>query len=401
MNTKDTQISGIENSMRARISEPETYQFSRKECARVHRFHRSLPGYTVTPLRRLRGLAGRLGVAELWVKDESYRFGLNSFKALGASYAISSMLLGQADDLIFDNVKAQVKGGQEPKPTFVTATDGNHGRAVAWIAQLLGANSVVYMPCGSQPVRVEAIRAHGGHVEVLDGSYDDAVRHAASQADANGWTVVQDTAWDNYTSVPLRIMQGYSTALTEVFNQIEGERPTHVFLQAGVGSMAASIQAVLIQEYGLQAPRVIIVEPEGADCYFESILAADGESRAIAGHLDTSMAGLACGTPSSLAWPIIRYYSAYFIKCKDDVTEIGMRILASPMGADKRVISGESGAVTTGLLTELLENKANRQMAEAISLGPDSKILLISTEGDTDPDNYGRIVGDHLLRTRQ
>ncbi len=391
MNTKDIRISGITNPLRLRVRGTDTCQFSQDECARVYRLHRSLPGYAATPLRSLHGLARRLGVGEVWVKDESHRFGLNAFKALGASYAISSQLLGQADDLIFDNVQARVSNGQLLKPTFVAATDGNHGRAVAWIAQLLGANSVVYMPYGSQQVRVEAIRAHGGHVEVLDGSYDDAVRHAANQAEMNGWTVIQDTAWDDYTSVPISIMQGYSTLLTEVFEQIEGETPTHVFLQAGVGSMAAAIQAVLIERYGIQAPRVIIVEPEGADCYFESILAADGELHVIEGHLDTNMAGLACGTPSSLAWPIIRDFSAFFFKCKDDVTEAGMRILASPIDADESVISGESGAVTTGLLAELMENKANRELAGVMSLGPESKILLISTEGDTDPENYRRV----------
>ena len=391
MCTTDIRISGITNPFRLHDRGSNTGEFSSDECARVYRLHRSIPGYTATPLQSLQGLAGRLGVARIWVKDESCRFGLNAFKALGASYAISSQLLGQADELIFADVQARASNSQSLKPTFVTATDGNHGRAVAWIAQLLGANSVVYMPYGSQQVRVEAIRAYGGQVEVLEGSYDDAVNHAAVQAATSGWTVIQDTAWDDYTSVPLSIMQGYTTLLTEVFEQIGGETPTHLFLQAGVGSMAAAIQAVLIERYGMQGPRVIIVEPEGADCYFKSILAADGELHGIKGHLDTSMAGLACGTPSSLAWPIIRDYSSFFFKCRDDVTEAGMRLLASPVDADERVISGESGAVTTGLLAQLMEKKANRALARAISLGPDSKILLISTEGDTDPDNYRRV----------
>ena len=379
------------NPFRLHVKGSETRQFSPQECARVYRLHRSLPGYTATPLQRLSGLAGRLGVAEIWVKDESHRFGLNAFKALGASYAISSLLLGREDDLVFDHVQARVSSGQLSRPTFVTATDGNHGRAVAWMAQLLGVNSVVYLPYGSQQVRVDAIRAHGAHVEVLAGNYDDAVKHAANQAGKNGWTLIQDTAWRDYTSVPLSIMQGYSTLLAEVFEQIEGETPTHVFLQAGVGSLAAAIQAVLIERYGNRGPNVIIVEPEGADCFFQSIHGTDGEPHVIEGHLDTSMAGLSCGTTSSLAWPIIRDYSAFFFKCKDEVTETGMRILSSPIDADQKIISGESGAVTTGLLVELMENKANRDLAEAMSLGPESKILLFSTEGDTDPDNFRRV----------
>ncbi len=393
MNSQNIRIWGMANPFRLSVKGAETRQFSPQHCARVYRLHRSLPGYEATPLRHLIGLAGRLGVADIWVKDESQRFGLNAFKALGASYAMSSLLLGQEDELVFDNVQARVAGGQESKPTYVTATDGNHGRAVAWMAQLLGANSVVYLPHGSQQVRVDAIRAHGAHVEVIDGSYDDAVKHATNQAKTNGWTLIQDTASGDYTSVPLSIMQGYATLLTEIFEQIGGETPTHVFLQAGVGSLAAAIQAVLIEHYGQKAPKVIIVEPEGADCFFRSILATDGEPRIIEGHPNTSMAGLACGTTSSLAWPIIRDYSGFFFKCKDEVTEAGMRILASPIDADQKIISGESGAVTTGLLAELIENKAHRELVKAMSLGQESKILLFSTEGDTDPDNYRRVTG--------
>ena len=370
----------------------DTSEFSAKNCARVYQLHHSIPGYTSTPLQRLRGLAHRLGVGEIWVKDESSRFGLNAFKALGASYAIAVQILGGEEELHFDKVQARVTDDSHSNIIFVTATDGNHGRAVAWISELLGVLCVVYMPHGSEQIRIDAIRAHGAQVEVLAGSYDDAVNHAATQAIKYSWTLLQDTAWENYTSIPLNIMQGYSTLLTETFGQLNGQIPTHVFLQAGVGSMAASVQAILIEHYGAGAPKVIIVEPLAADCYFTSMSVADGNLHSIDGHLATSMAGLACGTPSLLAWPILRDHSTCFIKCDDEITESGMRILASPTDGDSIIVSGESGAVTTGLLAELMSNPDQRELADSLSLGPGSKILLISTEGDTDPSNYRRIV---------
>ena len=389
---KETRISGIANPMQTGIA--DTSEFSAKKCARAYQFHRSIPGYKPTPLRNLEGLANQLGVCDIWVKDESYRFGLNAFKALGASYAIAVQILDQKEKLHFENVQKYVRRDNNAKLTFVTATDGNHGRAVAWISELLGVQSVVYMPHGSEQVRIDAIQAHGAQVEVLAGSYDDAVKHASAQAEKHGWLLIQDTALENYTSIPLNVMLGYSTLLTECFEQLEGQKPSHVFLQAGVGSMAAAIQAVLIEHYGLGAPKVIIVEPQAADCYFISMSVADGFLHSVNGHLDTSMAGLACGTPSLLAWPILRDHSAFFVRCSDETTESGMRLLASPVCGDDAIVSGESGAVTTGLLSELMHNRELRPLADLLSLGPDSKILLISTEGDTDPINYRRILDE-------
>jgi diaminopropionate ammonia-lyase len=383
-------VTGIANPMQTGLT--DTSQFSAKKCAQAYKFHRSIPGYTPTPLRRLQGLAHQLGVSDIWVKDESYRFGLNAFKALGASYAIAVQILGRKANLHFDSVQKRVTRDHNSKLTFVTATDGNHGRAVAWISEILGVQSVVYMPHGSEQVRIDAIRDHGAQVEVLAGSYDDAVNHAAIQAEKYGWTLIQDTAVENYTSIPLNIMHGYSTLLTESFEQLGAQKPTHVFLQAGVGSMAAAVQAILIEHYGSGAPKVIIVEPRAADCFFTSMSVADGNLHSVNGHLDTNMAGLACGTPSLLAWPILRDHSAHFFRCGDAITESGMRLLASPVNGDKAIISGESGAVTTGLLAELMSNQDLRKLADSLSLGPDSKILLISTEGDTDPINYRRIV---------
>ena len=392
MMTKTSQISIIENPCRQQVRGVETRQFSRQERDRAHRWHLSLPGYAPTPLRRLRGLAMRLAVGEIWVKDESHRFGLNSFKAIGVSYAIARLLAGKNEEPVFENLRKSLSSEASSKITFVSASDGNHGRAVAWMAQLLNADCMVYMPSGTEQARIDAIHALGGHAEVIDGNYDDAVSHALSQADTHGWKLIQDMAWEGYTSVPLWIMQGYSTLLSEALEQVEGFKPSHVFLQAGVGSMASGVQAAIVEQYGIQGPSVSIVEPENAACYFKSMQVADGELHGLDGHLETSMAGLACGTPSSLAWPIIRDYSDFAIKCTDYITELGMRVLAHPTGGDEKIVSGESGAVTTGLLVELMENPNYRDLADKLSLGPESKILLISTEGDTDPENYCRVI---------
>lgn len=384
-------LSGIENPCQPGTRGTETRQFSPHELDHACRLHRSLPGYEPTPLWHLRGLAEKLAVGEIWLKDESYRFGLNSFKALGASYAISKLLTGDTGGLDFEGLQKTMLADSSSRPAFVTASDGNHGLAVAWVAQLLNANCTVYMPFGTEQVRIDAIKALGGHAEAIDGNYDDAVSRALAMAEAHGWELIQDMAWEGYTSVPLWIMQGYSTLATEALEQIKGSQPTHVFLQAGVGSMAAAVQAVLIERYGVEGPRVIIVEPEYAACFFQSTLIGDGKLHALEGHLETSMAGLACGTPSSLAWPIIRDYSSFFFKCTDHITESGMRLLAHPVGSDESVVSGESGAVTTGLLAQLMENPDNHDWTKKLSLGPESKILLFSTEGDTDPENYRRV----------
>jgi diaminopropionate ammonia-lyase len=392
MMIKTSQISIIENPCRQRIQGVETCQFSRQERDRVHRWHLSLPGYAPTPLRSLHGLAERLGIGEIRVKDESFRFGLNSFKAIGVSYAIARLLAAENEEPVFADLRKSLSAEPSSKITFVSATDGNHGRAVAWMAQLLNADCVVYMPFGTEQVRVNAINELGGHAEVINGNYDDAVNYASAKAETHGWKLIQDMAWEGYTSVPLWIMQGYSALLSEVLEQVEDFKPSHVFLQAGVGSMASGVQAAIVEQYGIQGPTVCIVEPENAACYFKSMQIADGELHGLDGHLETSMAGLACGTPSSLAWPIIRDYSDFSFRCTDYVTELGMRVLAHPCGDDDIIVSGESGAVTTGLLVELMENTDNRKLVEMLSLGPESKILLISTEGATDPENYRRVI---------
>lgn len=348
------------------------------------------------------GLAARLGLRKVLMKDESERFGLNAFKALGASFAVAGtaarMLPGfsTAGSLpAFDRLRDMLSSSGYGSLIFVTATDGNHGRAMAWSARMLGAKSVVFMPKGAAAARVEAIRREGAVVKVTDSNYDDAVRKASRYASDIGGVVVQDTAWEGYSEVPDMIMQGYLTMLSEIAEQLSamGERmPTHVILQAGVGSFAGSMLAGLECLAGDAMPSAIIVEPMNAACYFLSSTRSDGGIAKVAGALDTIMAGLACGEPNPRAWPAVMRLSTAFAACADCVAEEGMRILARPTGGDAAIVSGESGAIGAGLLSHIMAEPGLRQLRDNLGLGRESSVLLISTEGDTDPEGYRRIV---------
>lgn len=374
--------------------------FEPQEMKEVYDFHKSLPGYKATPLVELSNLAKYYGVKKLWLKDESKRFGLNAFKVLGGSYAIGKYLskkLGKDmselpfNVLISDEVKKQLGD-----VTFVTATDGNHGRGVAWVANKLRQKSVVYMPKGSAQMRFDAIAREGADVSITDLNYDDAVRLANKGAQEHGWIMVQDTAWDGYEEIPLWIMQGYSTIINEIIEQLETakeEKPTHVFLQAGVGSFAGAVQGYLAQLYGEDRPITIICEPHGANCIYKSMVANDGKPHNVTGDLTTIMAGLACGEPNTISWKILRDNSDFSVSCDDEIAARGMRVLSSPLGDDKRVISGESGAVGLGLFTILSEKKEEyAQLMKALKIDENSRILCISTEGDTDIEGYKNVV---------
>lgn len=369
---------------------------SEQTITEVVNFHRGFPRYTVTPLHSLDALAAELSVRKIWVKDESARFSLNAFKGLGGSYAIGKYLsekLGLSmQTATFELLTSPEIKKQLGELTFVTATDGNHGRGVAWAARQLGHKAVVYMPQGSAVARLENIRAEGAEAMITDVNYDDAVRLASRKADENGWILVQDTAWDGYGQIPLWIMQGYATIINEVMAQLEGEVPTHVFLQAGVGSFAGSILGYLVENLGEKCPAAVIVEPDKADCLYQSIVAGDGEPHAVTGQLDTIMAGLACGEPSTISWGILRDNAALFVSCPDYVAAQGMRVLGNPLCDDPRVVSGESGAVGLGLISLMAENEQLRQAMRSINLHQEAKILIISTEGDTDPVRYRDIV---------
>ncbi len=361
----------------------------------TQRFHSGIPDYAPTPLAALPGLAKRLGVAEVRVKDESKRFGLNAFKALGGSYAIGQYLCEKLDIPLDENAFAALRSPQAAeklgKITFVTATDGNHGRGVAWAAHVLGHNAVVYMPKGTVEERLHNIQKLGAQAEILDMNYDDAVRHAAHMAEKHGWVLVQDTAWPGYEAIPTFILQGYTTIVQEIADQWE-EPPTHLILQAGVGSMAGAVLGHCRAIWGEKAPVTAVVEPDKADCHYRTAKANDGTLHTVTGDMNSMMAGLCCGEPCSISWPILDAYASAFISCGDAYAARGMQLLGKPAENDPVVISGESGAVPAGVLEAICLSPALAELKNALGLDEHARVLLISTEGDTDKENYRRIL---------
>ncbi|QTL97517.1 diaminopropionate ammonia-lyase [Iocasia frigidifontis] len=372
----------------------ELEYFSGDIIKEVRNFHNSFSEYKITPLHDLQALAREYNVNKIWIKDESYRFGLNAFKVLGGSYAIAKYLskITGTGKLSFDSLN---KALSAKDISFITATDGNHGRGVAWTANRLGYKAVVFMPEGSAEDRISNIRREGAEVIVTDKNYDDTVQLAQEYAKVSGGIIVQDTAWEGYEEIPLWIMQGYATIIDEALEQVQS-KPTHIFLQAGVGSFAASIQASLIVRFGDEAPKVIIVEPHNANCIYKSAQYNTEKAQTVSGSLSTIMAGLSCGTPNPIAWKILRRYSTAFVSCPDYFAARGMRILASPTGDDQAVISGESAAVGPGLLSLIIDHQEYGDILDNLGINSDSKILFISTEGDTDPLMYKKIVWDGL-----
>lgn len=375
--------------------------FGIDKVQKVRAFHQSFPEYEMTPLVSLPSLAKDFGVANIFVKDESYRFGLNAFKVLGGSFSIGSYLaekLGMDIDLVsYETLISPEVKKKIGQLTFVTATDGNHGRGVAWTANRLGHKSVVYMPKGSAKERLENIRALGAEASITDLNYDDAVRLANQHAEKYGWVMVQDTAWEGYEKIPLWIMMGYTTMALEAMQQLKGVKPTHIFLQAGVGALSGGITAFFASLFGdKDRPIITIVEPNKADCIYRTAEAQDGKLHFVTGDMDTIMAGLACGEPCTIGWNILRDHADNFISMPDYIAAEGMRVLSNPLGADKRIISGESGAATVGFVAEVLRNPQLAHLKKALKLDANAKILCFSTEGDTDTENYRKIVWDGL-----
>ncbi len=345
--------------------------------AAVRAFHRTLPGYAPTPLVPLPALAQTLGVKGIYLKDESKRFGLNAFKALGASYAIHKLF------------------GDHPqgRPLTVTATDGNHGKGMAWSTHLLGGHAVVFMPAGTVDSRVEAIRAIGDtEVTVTRENYDGTVAIAAAYARAHGGHLVQDTAVPGFEEAPRDIVLGYSTMAAEALEQMAalgaGE-PTHTFLQSGVGSMAAGVAAYLAKTCKTP-PAMAVVEAWESACALESI--RQNRLVTIGGHTQTSMAGLNCGTPNPQIMPVLREWAEYYLRCQDEVTFRAMCRLAHPGPGETAVVSGESGAAGLGCLMALTERPDLAEARAARGLDVTSVVLLFSTEGDTDPGHYREVL---------
>lgn len=378
-------------------------EFAPETIAQVRRFHATFPQYVPTPLVSLPALAAEVDVQRLWVKDESKRFDLNSFKVLGGSYAIARYLgerLGiPPEELSFDRLREPAVRQRLGNVAFVTATDGNHGRSVAWSARELGHHADVFVPAGTAASRIANIEREGAQVHVAQGNYDETIRIARDFADEHDGVIVQDTAWEGYHDIPLWIMQGYAVLMHEAMEQIEAEgadSPTHVFLQAGVGSFAGGAAGLISRTYGTSRTAVAVLEPDRAGCYYASVAAADGEPRDIAGEMPSIMAGLACGEPNRIAWPILRDHADYYLRCRDCVAASGMRALAHPRGNDRVIVSGESAVAGIGVLLAATHDPAQRGLREGLGLTADARVLVVSTEGDTDPEHYRRIVNDRL-----
>ena len=346
-------------------------------------------------------MADFVGVKDIFVKDESYRFGLNAFKVLGGSYSMAkyaASLTGRAiEEMDYNTFISEDFHKELGEITFFTATDGNHGRGVAWAAKRLGQKAVVFMPKGTTQMRLDRIAAEGATVTIEELNYDDCVRKAVTESEKiSPSVVVQDTAWDGYEEIPTWIMQGYGTMASEAAEQLEEAKavPTHIFVQAGVGSLAGAVVGFFVNYYkdAPVKPKLIVVEAQAADCLYKGAVAGDGKPRIVGGDLNTIMAGLACGEPNTISWEILRSYVTAFISAPDWVTELGMRMNGAPLKGDPQVISGESGAVPFGAFATIMLNEEYGELKELLQLNKDSVVLCFSTEGDTDEQRYKEIL---------
>ena len=394
-------IQWVKNTMPA-SEDLNTCAMNVKESEGVREFHKSFPQYQETPLTELPRMAEHLGLGRLFIKDESYRFGLNAFKVLGGSYAIAKFIAKetgkQVSDLPYDILTSKELRDEFGQATFFTATDGNHGRGVAWAANKLGQKSVVFMPKGSTETRKQNIAAEGATVTIEEMNYDDCVRLATAESKkVDLGVVIQDTAWDGYEEIPTWIMQGYGTMALEATEQLEKagvDVPTHVIVQAGVGSLAGAVTGYVVNRYknAPVKPKIVVVEASAADCLYKGAKAGDGDLRIVGGDLQTIMAGLACGEPNTISWDILKNHVDVFVSAPDWVASLGMRMSAAPIKGDASIISGESGAVPFGLVAAAMTMEEYKDLKEELGLTKDSKVLCFSTEGDTDPTRYQEIV---------
>ncbi|HXI40483.1 MAG TPA: diaminopropionate ammonia-lyase [Bryobacteraceae bacterium] len=346
----------------------------------ILQFHASLAGYRPTPLHSLSGLAHELGVGGIHVKDESRRFGLNAFKVLGASWAAHRLFEGNG------------RGAE----TLAAATDGNHGRAVAWTARRAGKRAIIYVPRHTVPARVEAIQSEGADVVIVDGTFDDAVRRVDEDSRANRWQVFSDTAYPGYMEIPAWIMDGYSTMFTEIDAQLAETRsrpPDVVMVQAGVGGLAGAAVRHFLGEQRKHGPALVSVQPTAADSLVESASRGDGEPHPTHGNQDTMMAGLACGMPSLVAWPVLKRGATLFISVEDRFAAEAMRRLYFPVLGDTRIVAGEAGAAGLAGLMALCGAAEFEEARGRLGISGSTSVLLINSEGDTDPVNFTRVTG--------
>ncbi|NQU58069.1 MAG: diaminopropionate ammonia-lyase [Rhodospirillales bacterium] len=355
----------------------------------------SWPGYQPTPLHGLPGLAEKIGIASLHFKDEGLRFGLDSFKALGGAYATERLLIDFIAGKIPDaqpTIEELLSGKYREITSAITvvcATDGNHGRSVAWGAQMFGCGCKIYIHSGVSEGRKKAIEAYGAQVHRVDGDYDDSVRQIANDAQKNGWYVVSDTSYEGYLDVPRDVMQGYTVMVEEALSQFpNGILPSHVFVQGGVGGLAGAVCGHLWETLGPARPRFVVVEPDLADCLYQSAVA--GVPTPSTGDLETVMAGLACGEVSLIAWDILVSGANDFVTLGDDVVNPTMRLLAEGVKGDTAIVAGESAVAG---LAALLAAGDDPALADAFGLDPQSRVLIIGSEGASDPALYQEIIG--------
>jgi diaminopropionate ammonia-lyase len=375
--------------------EPALSVINRRRFAEAMADISSWPGYAPTPLHSLQGLARKIGVASLLYKDEGFRFGLDSFKALGGAYAVERLLMDYISQKDPD-LKPTIEGllGSDYSDitntlTVACATDGNHGRSVAWGAQTFGCECKIYIHAGVSEGRKKAIEAYGAEVIRLDGDYDHTVREIAADAREHGWFVVSDTSYEGYLDVPRDVMQGYTVMVDETISQLpDGILPSHIFVQGGVGGLAAAVCGHLWETLAADRPRFIVVEPDRADCLYQSALA--GAPSPATGDLETVMAGLACGEVSLIAWDILATGVDDFITLGDDVVGPAMRLLAGGVNDDTAVVAGESAVAGLAALLAASEDSA---LADALGINQDSRVLIIGSEGASDAAVYEQIVG--------
>lgn len=380
---------------------------SEENVKKANEFHKSFPQYSVTPLQKLSALASHLGVKNIYCKDESYRFGLNAFKVLGGSYAMGRYIAQELDrdisELPYSVLSSDKLREEFGQATFFTATDGNHGRGVAWAANRLGQKAVVRMPKGTTKTRFDNIAKEGATVTIEECNYDDCVRMAAAEAaKTEHGIIVQDTAWEGYEEIPAWIMQGYGTLVREADEQLKAdgiERPTHVFVQAGVGSLAGAVVGYFAHKYKDNPPVMAVCEASAADCLYRSAVEKTGNLVNVTGDLETIMAGLACGEGNTIGWDILKNHVTVFASCPDWMSAKATRIYANPLENDPHIVSGESGSVPLGFAFTALHDADVKDLKEALKLDENSTILVISTEGDTDPVRYREIVWDGLYGT--
>ncbi|MDX8526359.1 diaminopropionate ammonia-lyase [Mesorhizobium sp. MSK_1335] len=369
----------------------------------AERFLAARDNHAETPLHALPALAGELGIGALHIKDEGKRLGLGSFKALGGAYAVMQLVLEEAGKRLGRTVDVAELQSPDVKViaagmTFACATDGNHGRSVAQGAGLVGARSVIFVHSGVSNERVAAIARFGAEIVRIAGDYDQSVREAARVAAERGWTVVSDTSWPGYERIPGLVMQGYTVIVREALKRLP-EPPTHVFLQAGVGGFAAAMAGHLAVMLGQGRPRAIVVEPARAACVYATAKA--GRPIAIAHSKPTVMAMLECYEPSLVAWRVLsRIGDAFMTVDEEDAVSV-MNRLARPSGDDPAIVSGESGGAG---LAGLIRVAGDKKMRAALHLDAGSRVLIVNSEGATDPGRYAELVGmtpEEVVRVRQ